>query len=95
MIAPREIQTRGSSAFSSLNRCEPRLPNSTPDRGVIEGHTQGPDTRPIEDPAEKSKIVLAKQGASAQVRVSDAGGWGHTPHQFTWATKMRPLRCAA
>ncbi|WP_210248139.1 hypothetical protein, partial [Methylobacterium symbioticum] len=31
---------------------------------VIEGHIVRPDTRPIEDPAEISKIMLAKQGAS-------------------------------
>jgi type II secretory pathway component GspD/PulD (secretin) len=30
----------------------------------MEGHAQRPDTRPIEDPAEKPKISLAKQGAS-------------------------------
>ena len=30
----------------------------------MEGHIQRPDTRPIEDPAERSKIMLAKQGAS-------------------------------
>ena len=30
----------------------------------MEGHAQRPDTRPIEDPADKSKIMLAKQGAS-------------------------------
>ena len=29
-----------------------------------EGHAQRPNTRPIEDPADKSKIPLAKQGAS-------------------------------
>jgi len=28
----------------------------------MEGHTQRPDTRPIEDPAERPKISLAKQG---------------------------------
>ncbi len=60
----REIQSRGSSAFSSLNRCEPGLPNSIPARGVMEGHVRRPDTRPIEDPAKTSKITLAKQGAS-------------------------------
>lgn len=60
----RDIQTRGSSACSSLNRCEPGLPNSIPARGVIEGHAQRPDTRPIENPAETSKITLAKQAAS-------------------------------
>lgn len=63
-VQGREIQTRGSSACSSLNRCEPSFPNSIPARGVIEGHNLRPDTRPIEDPAEKSKIKLAKQGAS-------------------------------
>jgi thiosulfate/3-mercaptopyruvate sulfurtransferase len=26
--------------------------------------------------------MLAKQGASTHVMVSDAGGWGHPPHQF-------------
>ena len=51
-VQGRENQTRGTSACSSLNRCEPSLPNSIPARGVIEGHTQRPDTRPIEDPAE-------------------------------------------
>ncbi|WP_210248117.1 hypothetical protein, partial [Methylobacterium symbioticum] len=35
---------------------------------VIEGHIVRPDTRPIEDPAEISKIMLAKQGASTHVR---------------------------
>ncbi|MEO0820162.1 MAG: hypothetical protein AAF074_07010, partial [Pseudomonadota bacterium] len=31
------------------------------------GHNQRPDTRPIEDPAERPKIMLAKQGASTHV----------------------------
>ena len=35
-----------------------------PARGVIEGHAQRPDTRPIEDLADEPKILLAKQGAS-------------------------------
>ncbi|MCB1993972.1 MAG: hypothetical protein KDG49_21180 [Geminicoccaceae bacterium] len=30
----------------------------------MQGHAQRPDTRPIEDPAETSKITLAKPGAS-------------------------------
>ncbi len=30
----------------------------------MEGHAQRPDTRPIEDPADDPKILLAKQGAS-------------------------------
>ena len=63
-VQGRDIQTRGSSACSSLNRCEPSLPNSIPARGAIKGHAQRPDTRPIEDPAEKPKITLAKKGAS-------------------------------
>jgi hypothetical protein len=63
-VQGRDIQTRRSSACSSLNRCEPSLPNSILARGVIEGHIMRPDTRPIEDPAETSKIMLAKQGAS-------------------------------
>lgn len=63
-VQGRDIQTRRSSACSSLNRCEPSLPNSIPARGVIEGHAQRPDTRPIEDLAKRSKIMLAKQGAS-------------------------------
>jgi hypothetical protein len=33
----------------------------------MEGHAQRPDTRPIEDPADKPKILLAKQGASTHV----------------------------
>ena len=63
-VQGRKIQSRGSSACSSLNRCEPSLPNSIPARGVIKGHAQRPDTRPIEDPADKPKITLAKPGAS-------------------------------
>ncbi|XQZ48393.1 hypothetical protein E2977_04480 (plasmid) [Paracoccus yeei] len=51
----------GSSACSSLNRCEPSLPNSIPARGVIKATLRGL-TRPIEDPAERPKITLAKQG---------------------------------
>jgi hypothetical protein len=54
-VQGREIQTLGSSARSSLNRCEPSLPNSIPARGVIEGHIVRPDTRPIEDPAENRR----------------------------------------
>ncbi len=34
----------------------------------MEGHAQRPDTRPIEDPADDPKILLAKQGASTHVR---------------------------
>ncbi|RBI66810.1 hypothetical protein DQW77_17895, partial [Roseovarius sp. TE539] len=47
-------------------RCFPldRAAIREPARGVMEGHDQRPDTRPIEDPAEKSQITLAKQGAS-------------------------------
>ena len=90
-VQGRDIQTRGSSACSSLNRCEPSLPNSIPARGVIEGHAQRPDTRPIEDPAERPKIMLAKKGASTHVMayemplvgastasVQIASGWSRT-----------------
>ena len=34
-VQGRDTQTRGSSARSSLNRCEPSLPNSIPARAVI------------------------------------------------------------
>ena len=60
----RHIQTRGSSACRSLNRCEPRHPNSIPARGLIEDHIPRPDTHPTEDPADEPKITLAKQGGS-------------------------------
>lgn len=83
-VQGRDIQTRGSSACSSLNRCEPSLPNSIPARGVIKGHAQRPDTRPIEDPAERSKIMLAKQGESTHVMAYEMTlGGGHPPRQFT------------
>src|SRR6056297_1342432 len=59
-----DVQTRGPSARGSPNRCEPSLPNGMPARGVIEGHARRPDARPIEDPAERPKITLAKRGAS-------------------------------
>ena len=38
-----------------------------------EGHAQRPDTRPIEDPADKSKIPLAKPGASTHA--VDPNAW--------------------
>lgn len=46
-----------------------------PARGVMEGHVQRPDTRPIEDPAEITKIMLAKQGASTH---DPSGPTAHT-----------------
>jgi hypothetical protein len=72
------LQLPGSSASCSLNRCEPSLPNSTPARGVMEHHDQRPDTRPIEDTAEKSQIMLAKQGASTHAYTNLCRGTG--PH---------------
>jgi hypothetical protein len=46
----------------TLNRCEPGLPNSMTHPWRHEGHVERPDTRPLEDPADISKIMLAKQG---------------------------------
>ena len=40
-VQGRKIQSRGSSAGSSLNRCEPRLPNSIPARGVMKATLRG------------------------------------------------------
>ena len=40
-----------------------------PARGVIQGHAQRPDTRPIEDPAETSNTTLAKPRASTNARM--------------------------
>ena len=49
-----------------------------------EGHAQRPDTRPIEDPADKSKILLAKQGAST-----------HANHWLATLVMRKPKMVAA
>jgi hypothetical protein len=68
---------------------EPSLPNSITARGVIEGHAQRPDTRPIDDISKRSKIILAKQGASIHDGVFD----GVFDGSLTSCRKSRSGRC--
>lgn len=75
-VQGRDIQTRGSSVCSSLNRCGPSLPNSIPARGVMEGHAQRPDTRPIENPARTEKNACQTGSIRTRHDIQDADGGG-------------------
>lgn len=53
----------------------------------MEGHGQRPGTRPIEDPADKPKIMLAKQGASTHEEVTSQVPWNiHTSKRLREGT---------
>jgi hypothetical protein len=58
----------------------------------MEGHDQMPDTRPIEDPAEKSKIMLARQGASAH---DSKRSRGKDRFSLPLETAARRVRCVS
>ena len=58
----REIQTRRSSACSSLNRCEPSLPNSIPARGVMNATLRGLTHVRSKTPPTNQRFCLPNRG---------------------------------
>ncbi|MCK5933794.1 MAG: ISL3 family transposase [Fulvimarina manganoxydans] len=71
-----DIQTRGSSACSSLNRCEPSFPNSIPASGVIKATSRGLTHVRSKTPPKDRRFCLPNGG--------------HPPHQFN--TLLRLVR---
>jgi hypothetical protein len=63
-LVPRQRSTGGKSKLGSVSKMGRTDIRRLLINGAMEGHAQRPDTRPIEDLAERPKITLAKQGAS-------------------------------
>lgn len=59
-VQGRDIQTRGSNACSSLNRCEPSFPNSIPARGDIKATSRGLTHVRSKNPPKNRRFCLPK-----------------------------------
>src|SRR3989338_6916273 len=57
-----KIQSRGSNACNSLNRCETSLPNSIPARGTMKATLRGPTHVRSKTPPANRRLCLPNRG---------------------------------